>query len=76
MINKARAIHHILMGGVVAGATVLATALSKIAVLNLAQDPTVRTLIVGVIGTMASAGIGIAIAEFMNDPTPPNTPNS
>lgn len=72
MINKARAVHHILMGVVTVGLTVLATELSKLAVLNLSHDPTLRTAIIGIMGTMASAGIGLFIAEFMHDP--PATP--
>lgn len=67
-MNKARAVHHLAMGVATVGLTTLATALSKLALLNLSKDPTVRTLIVGLLGTMVSAGIGIFIAEFMSDP--------
>lgn len=75
MINKARAVHHILMGAATVGLTVLATELSKLALLNLSHDPTLRGIIIGVLGTAVSAGIGIFIAEFMHDPTPNDPPS-
>lgn len=68
MINKARAIHHLIMGVATVGLTTLATVLSKLAILNLAKDPTLRTVIIGILGTMVSAAVGIVIAEFMQDP--------
>ena len=68
MINKARAVHHLLMGVPTVGLTALATELSKLAVLNLSHDPTLRTIIIGILGTMASTAIGLFISEFMSDP--------
>lgn len=74
MINKARAVHHVLMGAATVGLTALATELSKLALLNLSHDPTLRTIIIGILGMTVSAGIGIFIAEFMSDPPNSSAP--
>lgn len=70
-INKARALHHLLMGAAVAGLLTLSAELTKLSILNLSKEPALRTVIIAVLASVVSAGIGILISDFMSDPPPP-----